>query len=463
MLLFFRLFLIIVVNFDNVKSVHRLPFYTVLALQATRPFLTLASSNHISTYSHTDVNAMASELPEGGLYFQIKKEDLANAPPGVTEFLLKLTSQNSDKTGCQDRREAVTGLAQSNSLSERLEFLTGTLQMLAEQPELPETIHDTPWADFVNKIDILIAAVENFRTWQNGDPTNLPIDVSLQGCESKQAGELDIQPEVQTESDSSKPGEALSFDHDVVIVDAVEAADKHNQNLKPVTHKRLPNRCQDNELVTDVSQACALQGTSSAPINVELLPAEDASLRMPIPDFCGSDSDILENLVQFGMKNWPQKTFDYFRPGKHATAGILNDLLRTNLPVQFALGVPPHRVNNLEETFAGIVMPFHVNETNQISNIESEKNHFVIAIVDKQNKTFTSWGMSRIMHQESQVAYEEALGIRLAGIRNKVRNLKTFSDRLLIALARRLYWQLLCLSMCRGHAVLLQSRDNNTK
>jgi len=90
------------------------------------------------------------------------------------------------------------------------------------------------------------------------------------------------------------------------------------------------------------------------------------------------------------MRYWPEKKLDQFRPGQPTTAGVLNELLRTDLPVQYALGVLPDRVNKLKETCAGIVIPYHIKDSNQLSKVEGEKNHFVIAIVDIQDKTFIS-------------------------------------------------------------------------
>lgn len=48
------------------------------------------------------INAMSSELPEGGLYVEVNKEDLVGAPPGVFEFLLNL-HRKRDRIGYQDQ------------------------------------------------------------------------------------------------------------------------------------------------------------------------------------------------------------------------------------------------------------------------------------------------------------------------------------------------------------------------
>ncbi|KAI6384191.1 hypothetical protein MCOR24_011719 [Pyricularia oryzae] len=148
----------------------------------------------------------------------------------------------------------------------------------------------------------------------------------------------------------------------------------------------------------------------SAPINIESLSLEYPSARAALPNLSGSDSEALENLVQFGMEIWPEKKLDQFRPGQPVTAGILNELLHKVLPPQYAIGVPPHRIHKLKETCAGLVIPYHVNEVDQLTRVESEKNHFVVVIVDMENKKFTSWGMTEEMHRSSRVEYEKALG-----------------------------------------------------
>lgn len=167
----------------------------------------------------------------------------------------------------------------------------------------------------------------------------------------------------------------------------------------------------------------------SAPINIESLSLEYPSARAALPNLSGSDSEALENLVQFGMEIWPEKKLDQFRPGQPVTAGILNELLHKVLPPQYAIGVPPHRIHKLKETCAGLVIPYHVNEVDQLTRVESEKNHFVVVIVDMENKKFTSWGMTEEMHRSSRVEYEKALG-SLAEDRCKVSQLNLLETRL---------------------------------
>lgn len=82
------------------------------------------------------------------------------------------------------------------------------------------------------------------------------------------------------------------------------------------------------------------------------------------------------------------------------------------------------RINKLDSTQTNTVSYYHVNDTNQLS--EKDKNHFVIAIINTQEKTFTSWGMSEAMHEKTKAAYDEALVVKLSGSMHKVRKTRTY-------------------------------------
>lgn len=215
----------------------------------------------------------------------------------------------------------------------------------------------------------------------------------------------------------------LPFDFDAIMVDtpAQTAENDESCHHTPLTEGQYQEWDQDNSSIE-------MEQVVSPPINIESLPLEYPSAQAALPNLSESDSDDLENLVQFGMNIWPEKKLDQFRPGQPVTAGILNELLCKVLPAPYAIGIPPRRIHKLKETCAGCVIPYHVNEVDQLTRVESEKNHFVVAIVDMENKKFTSWGMTEEMHRSSRVEYEKALGISLAEDRCKVSKLAYSGD-----------------------------------
>lgn len=114
---------------------------------------------------------MSSELPEGGLYVEVNKEDLAGAPPGVSEFLLNL-HRKRDRIGCQDRRKTETGLkTQQEQLGELIKSLTNTISKSIEQHLVRSTNSDESisWSDTLSKINAFVAVVNALGARQIGD------------------------------------------------------------------------------------------------------------------------------------------------------------------------------------------------------------------------------------------------------------------------------------------------------
>ncbi|KAI1324951.1 hypothetical protein F5Y16DRAFT_401956 [Xylariaceae sp. FL0255] len=190
----------------------------------------------------------------------------------------------------------------------------------------------------------------------------------------------------------------------------------HNDST-PSIQKELLDKIQDGDPVIENRHARTLPDTPIAEVS---LPEKHFGPRMTFPNLSGPNSEILEQLVQFGIKYWPDKKVEQFRSGQHVAAETLYNLLRIDLPAQYTLGTPPNRVNKLKETCAGTIMPYHVNHLDQLSQSEYEKNHFVIAVVNKQNKTFVSWGMSTAMHEKSLAEYREALKLELTAVAHQL-------------------------------------------
>lgn len=398
---------------------------------------------------------MFSKLSEGGIY--VEEEDLTDAPPGVLQFFLALKEKKSSKTVSEDRRRAEAGSStQQDELGELIRSLTETVRRSARQDldaalgtSYPEALSSPA---VINKIDTLIAAANVLGTRQSRDLGKNPQvgqplqEPSKDSTPADDIGKLraklrvelraelraEVRAEVRAElraelraevsqllqvnSEERESGEAsaLTFDRDAAMSD---------ESGEPAEHGRMPGRAQDDEAGVESSRDRAQLGNSSAAVKADLLlPVKDLGPTSPLPNSSGSDSDVLEELVLFGLKHWPGKNLDCFRPGQLVTGYILNEVLRADVPAQYGLGVPPNRVQKLQETCAGIVFPYHVNDTNQLSEDENERNHFVIAIVNKQDKTFTSWGMSEAMVQKSKVEYEKALCSHLATVSYKVRN-----------------------------------------
>ncbi|KAH8754996.1 hypothetical protein F5883DRAFT_620661 [Diaporthe sp. PMI_573] len=229
---------------------------------------------------------------------------------------------------------------------------------------------------------------------------------------------------VRAKNEESESGNALElpFDRDVVMVNLPKDTPEHglDSHLESPTPKQLPVSVYDDEPIFEARQTQATLGTSSAPITVELLPAEDPLSTAPLPDLSGSDLDVLKALVEYSVKYWPNKNFDHFLPGRFVPEWVLMELLRIDLPGQYTLGVPPNRISKLSKACVGTVLPYHVNDVNQLSEIANEKNHFLIAIINTADKTFTSWGMRKAMERKSKSAYEKALGFDLLGISSAI-------------------------------------------
>lgn len=372
---------------------------------------------------------MSSEQPEQYFYIEVNQEDLTGAPPGVLQFLRDLKDKKSKTIGRQDKQKTGTGLETQQESSELIRLLAQTLQKLADQNAFQSIIDNEAFCSLVTAVDVL-------RGQQLGDlDTSLPIGHPLREPNKKTRHVNDpetlraaAQLVVRAKNEDSESESALEFpfDRNVVMIDLPNEAPEHGRvfHLESPTLKQLPVSVHDDEPIFEASQARAMLGTSSAPINVELLPVEDPVFTTSLPDLSGSDLDILKALVRYGVKHWPDKKLDHFLPGRFVPEWVLIELLRIDLPDQYTLGVPPNRINKLNKTYVGIVSPYHVNDVSQLSEIANGKNHFVIAIINTQDKTFTSWGMSEAMEKKSKSAYEKALDFNLLGIMCKVRKNK---------------------------------------
>lgn len=180
-------------------------------------------------------------------------------------------------------------------------------------------------------------------------------------------------------SEKSESGSILElpFDRDVVMVDLPNEVPEHGRDAPLVspTPEQLFVSVYDDKPILETCQTQAMLGTLSAPITVEWLPAEDPLSTAPFPDLSGSDLDVLKALVEYSVKHWPDKNLNHFLPGRFVPEWVLMELLRIDLPGQYTLGVPPNRISKLSKTYVGTVLPYHVNNVNQLSEIANEKNH----------------------------------------------------------------------------------------
>ncbi|KAK3362399.1 hypothetical protein B0T25DRAFT_594906 [Lasiosphaeria hispida] len=142
----------------------------------------------------------------------------------------------------------------------------------------------------------------------------------------------------------------------------------------------------------------------SDPIHVSSPPAletERVVAGLTLPELSGTVEEQLAALIEFGTSHWPQVEFCRFKRGVMITGAILEGLLRLDLnQSNYVLGVPPRRVAKIttKDGIDGIVNPFHVRG-----------NHWVIAIIGKKRKTFTSYGMTTEEVDEYRGSYQEAL------------------------------------------------------
>lgn len=363
---------------------------------------------------------MSPELAGRGVY--VDDEDLTDAHPEVLQFYLTLKDRKSNETGRQGRRRTEAGCrTQQEELGELIRSLKETIQKSAEQDASRTTAYAgvLPSPTVISKIDAFIAAVNALNadlgtSLSVGQPRQQP------GKNTRRSDDLrELRAEGRAEDGESGETSTLIFGRDVVVVDMpAESAEQS---------RILPTRAKDHEPVVEISQILSPLGTSSAPVNVDLLPAEDLGPTSSLPKPSGSDSDILEELVRFGSKHWPEKNLGCFRLGQRVTGDFLNELLRADLPARYSLGVPPNRVDEMKGRYAGIVFFYNATNTNQLLEDGNKSDHFVIAVVNNQDKTFTSWGMSEDMTQKWKAAYGKALGLNLAHVRYKVRNMEIFS------------------------------------
>ncbi|EPE09502.1 ankyrin repeat containing protein [Ophiostoma piceae UAMH 11346] len=141
-----------------------------------------------------------------------------------------------------------------------------------------------------------------------------------------------------------------------------------------------------------------------------------------LPDFTGSDSAILEELVQFGTKHWPEKNLGQFRPGEAVSWPMFNELVQHMVLYDLEGHNYIHRASTLAmhgqpHKLRGIVWPQYIGSEDTASGGETSKRHFTIAVVDLQKRSFTSWGMGNHQHSEGKAGYENSLGYSLVGFK----------------------------------------------
>ncbi|KAI1319050.1 hypothetical protein F5Y16DRAFT_406121 [Xylariaceae sp. FL0255] len=295
-----------------------------------------------------------------------------------------------------------------HQLGELVQSLTAIIRGLTTQQTHQSTASDNTsfWSDLVCEINKLTIAVNTFLARQD-----------LETAQEENAS-TQVQMQARRKGAHSATISPLSFDHNAIMVDVpTEAVVCSHDDSTPSIQKELLDEIQDGDPVIESRHARTLPDTPIAEVS---RPEKHFGPRMTFPNLSGPDSEILEQLVQFGIKYWPDKKVEQFRSGQHVAAETLYDLLRIDLPAQYTLGIPPNRVNKLKETCAGTIMPYHVNHLDQLSQSEYEKNHFVIAVVNKQNKTFVSWGMSTAMHEKSLAEYREALKLELTAVAHQL-------------------------------------------
>ncbi|KAL0929420.1 ankyrin repeat containing protein [Colletotrichum truncatum] len=161
--------------------------------------------------------------------------------------------------------------------------------------------------------------------------------------------------------------------------------------------------------------------TAARPVDVEKLESLTTRTFPVFPELTGPIHAQLGRLVTFSKTHWPERDLDQFLPNKKMQRWVLDEILRQGLGSDYALDVSPVNSTNLRRK--GIVVPYHVNSENQLSEVEERKDHFVIAIVDLEKKAFTAWGMSKEMFHKSKSEYEGFLG-SLSGQSN---NLEDYS------------------------------------
>ncbi|KAF3768454.1 hypothetical protein M406DRAFT_71460 [Cryphonectria parasitica EP155] len=290
--------------------------------------------------------------------------DLAGAPPQVLSFLIDLRNKQSKRPDHPGGNPTKT---EPNRLGELVDLLTTEIRESVTIHKTPDTSH---LSDILHKLQSLAASL-------------------VSALDDKQEA-------------------SLSFDHDTVLI----SGDRPDPNQEQLL--------EDVGSVVENDQFEAALGTRFAPINVDLLSAKDRMATFP--DVLESGLEGLERRIQLGIHAWPDKNLAQFRPGQMVTAGILNELLLMDLPLRYSLGIPATRAKKLRKTCSGIVLTYYVDVSNQMSTVESEKNHFVISIINFENMMFTFWRMSNEKFQELKVEYEEALDLRLEGSSHNLGN-----------------------------------------
>ncbi|KAK0624370.1 hypothetical protein B0T14DRAFT_565647 [Immersiella caudata] len=135
------------------------------------------------------------------------------------------------------------------------------------------------------------------------------------------------------------------------------------------------------------------------PIHVSSSPGLQTEMGLTLPELSGTFTEKLAALIEFGGRlHWPEIEFSRFNPGRFISGHILDALLTLDNQSEYTLGTPPERAAKI--TTNGIVFPYNVND-----------NHWVIAIIDKERKMFTSYGMTKEQVDKYSGAYQEAFQV----------------------------------------------------
>ncbi|KAL5884454.1 hypothetical protein ACKVWH_003446 [Pyricularia oryzae] len=223
------------------------------------------------------------ELVSGGFYV-VYEEDLAGAPPGVLEFLSSLkNNRDNARTHRNDQKTKEQFEAVPKQLRELVEQLTRTIERSIKQYGFSSEAHlEAPfWSDVSNSIDVFVTTATSMLSRQDED----------MGC--------------LFAIDKPQQKQLLPFDFDAIMVDtpAQTAENDESCHHTPLTEGQYQEWDQDNSSIE-------MEQVVSPPINIESLPLEYPSAQAALPNLSESDSDDLENLVQFGMNIWPEKKLD---------------------------------------------------------------------------------------------------------------------------------------------------------